>query len=136
MFGRGTTNEIAERIRVTAEELVALVNAQIRLARLELSADARALGARLARMAVFVPLILLGYAFLMAAVVAALRPALGLIGALGVVGGANVAAGLFGCVRASRALREVRVLDRSRGAIERSVEEVAAAATTSARREA
>lgn len=131
MLGRNTTNEIGERIRATAEELVSLVNAQIRLARLELSADAKTLGTRLARMAVFVPLVLLGYAFVMAALVAALRPALGLIGALLLIGGVNLAVGIFGCVRLSGSLRSVRMLDRSRGSIEKSVGEVAAAATTS-----
>jgi protein-S-isoprenylcysteine O-methyltransferase Ste14 len=116
--------DIAERLRTTAEDLVELVTAQVKLARLEVLADARILASRVARFAVFVPLVLIGYGFLVAAGASALAAYLGLPWALALVGAVNVAAGAGGLVRASRALRRVRLLEHSREAIDQSLARV------------
>jgi uncharacterized membrane protein YqjE len=111
---RDGRNDIADRLRDMADDLVELVGAQLRLTRLELQGDARALGARLARFAAFAPLVLVGDAFVAAALVVALARPLGLAGSLLIVGGAQLAIGLLACLGAARALRRVRLLGRSR----------------------
>jgi hypothetical protein len=123
--GRG---DIADRLRATAEDLVELVTAQVKLVRLELLADARALGGHLTRLAIFVPLLVLGYGFLAGAAAWGLARLLGLAWALALVGVVHLAAGIWGVARASRALAAVRVLDRSREEVERTIERVAPAA--------
>jgi len=124
----GKPSDIADRIRATAEDLVELVTAQVKLVRLELLGDARALGRRLTRLAIFIPLVILGYAFVAAAGAWALATKLGLIWSLLLFGGVHLGVGIWGLVRAGRSLGEVKVLDRSREEMERSIERVAAPA--------
>lgn len=119
--------DIADRLRQTADHLVELVGAQLRLTRLELTADARTLASRLTKAALFVPLVVVGYALVMVAAGAALGRWVGLAWGLVIVGGANFVIGMWGLSRAVRGLEGVRVLDRSRGELERSLERVAAA---------
>jgi hypothetical protein len=121
---KDSKTDIAERLRATAEDLVELVTAQVKLARLELLGDARVLAGRVARFAVFVPLVVLGYGFLAAAGASALAAYVGLPWALALVGAVNVAAGAGGMVRAMRALRRVRLLEHSREEIDRSLARV------------
>jgi uncharacterized membrane protein YqjE len=129
--GKNTKRDLADRLRETAEDLVELVGAQLRLTRLELLTDARTLGTRLLRLAAFVPLVLIGYAFVMGAITIALGQFIGFGWALLLVGALNLAVGAWGSLRAVRAVREVRLLDRSRDEIERSVGSVVAAASPS-----
>jgi hypothetical protein len=117
-------SDIADRLRATAEDLVDLVTAQVKLVRVELLADLRAMGVHLARLAIFVPLLVLGYAFLAGAVAWALAPRLGLPLALALIGALHVCIGIWGVVRASRSIGAVRVLDRSREEAERTLEAV------------
>jgi hypothetical protein len=121
----GKTTDIADRLRATAEDLVELVTAQVKLVRLELLGDARALGRRLTRLAIFIPIVVLGYAFVAAAGAWALSTRLGLGWSLLLFGGVHLVVGIWGLVRAGRSLGEVKVLDRSREEIERSIERVA-----------
>jgi hypothetical protein len=109
-----------------------LVAAQVKLVRLELHADARNLGARLARVAVFLPLAFLGYALLTGAAVHALTSLIGLGWALVALGAVNALVGGWGLFHATRTLRQVRVLDRSRDELARSLETVTPAAAISA----
>jgi hypothetical protein len=97
---KDSKTDIAERIRTTAEDLVELVTAQVKLVRLELLADARELGARLTRVAIFIPVALIGYGFLAAAGVWALGKVIGLTFSLLAVGAAHLAVGAWGVVRA------------------------------------
>jgi hypothetical protein len=123
---RDGKTDIADRLRATAEDLVELVSAQVKLVRLELLGDARTLGGRLARLAVFAPVLVLGYGFLAAAGTCALARPLGWPAALALVGAVQVVAGGLGVWRVSRQLRQVRVMGRSREELERSLDRVAA----------
>jgi hypothetical protein len=123
--------DIADRLRATAEDLVELVSAQVKLVRLELLGDARAVGRRLTRFAIYLPLLVLGYGFLAAAASWGLAHYLGVGWALALVGAVHVLVGSWGVVRAARSLGEVRVLERSGEEIERSLERVAPVAARS-----
>jgi hypothetical protein len=124
-------SDIADRLRATAEDLVDLVTAQVKLVRVELLADARALGVHVTRLVIFIPLLVLGYGFLAGSAAYALAARLGLPLALALIGGLHFLVGIWGVVRASRSIGSVRVLDRSREEAERTLEAVApvAAAT-------
>lgn len=124
-FGRDGKSEIAERLRETAEDLMELIAAQVKLLRVELSGDARLLGARLVRVAIFLPLAVLGWGFLAAAGAWALGTRIGFGWAFAIVGLVHAAAGGWGLARAARSLGQVRVLDRSRDELERSLKAIA-----------
>jgi uncharacterized membrane protein YqjE len=121
-------SDIAGRLRETAEDLVELVAAQVKLVRLELLADAESLGSRLMRLAIFGALVFLGYACLVGAASLALAPFLGLGGALAAVGAVHLLAGGAGIWLTIKAVRSVRVLDRSRDELDRSLKELTAVA--------
>ena len=122
---KDTKTDIAERIRTTAEDLVELVTAQVKLVRLELLGDARELGARLTRVAIYVPIAVIGYGFVAAAAAWALATRIGLVWSLLAIGAVHLAAGTVGLIRAVRAIREVKVLDRSRDELERGARRLA-----------
>jgi hypothetical protein len=124
-IGRDGRGDFAERLRDTAEDLMELVAAQVKLLRLELLGDARLLGARLVRVAVFLPLAVLGWGFLMAAAAWALGTRVGFGWSLALFGVVHAAAGGIGLARAARSLRQVKVLDRSRDELERSLKAIA-----------
>jgi hypothetical protein len=124
-FGRDGRSEIAERLRDTAEDLMELVAAQVKLLRLELLGDARVLGARLVRVAIFLPLAVLGWGFLAAAGAWALGARIGLGWSLALFGVVHAVAGGVGLARAARSVRQVKVLDRSRDELERSLKAIA-----------
>jgi hypothetical protein len=126
-FGRDGRSEIAERIRDTAEDLMELVSAQVKLLRLELLGDARLLGARLVRVAIFLPLAVLGWGFLASAGAWALGSRIGLGWSLALFGIAHVTVGGVGLARAARSVRQVKMLDRSRDELERSLKAIAPA---------
>jgi hypothetical protein len=99
--------------RDAAEDLVDLVSAQIRLARLEVSADLRQGLMSFARIALFLPPLVVGYAFAMAALAALLgaywpRPA-----ALGALGALQLLVACLGISWALAALRRLRSLTRA-----------------------
>jgi hypothetical protein len=122
--GKDGRSEIAERLRATAEDLVELVTAQVKLTKLELVADARQLGSRLARLAIFVPLVILGYAFGAGAGAYALGTRIGFGWSFALFGVVHAAVGAIGVIRVGRTFRQVRVLDRSRDELERSLKTV------------
>lgn len=117
-------SDIADRLRATAEDLVDLVTAQVKLVRVELLADVRAMGVHLARLAIYIPLLVLGYAFLAGAAVWVLAARIGMPLAMALMGALHVLVGIWGMVRASRSIAAVRVLDRSREEAERTLEAV------------
>jgi protein-S-isoprenylcysteine O-methyltransferase Ste14 len=127
-IGRDGKSEIAERLRETAEDLMELVAAQVKLMRIELHGDARNLGARLVRVAVFLPLLCIGYAFTMGALAYALGTQIGFAWAFALLGVVHAAVGGWGLAIATRTLRQIRVLDRSREELERSLKTVTPAA--------
>jgi hypothetical protein len=126
-LGRDGKSEIAERLRETAEDLMELVAAQVKLVRLELVGDARSVGARLVRVAIFLPIAVLGYGFAAAAGAYALGNFIGFGWSFALFGVVHVAVGGWGLHRAARTFSQIRVLDRSREELERSLKSVAPA---------
>jgi hypothetical protein len=126
-------SDIADRLRATAEDLVDLVTAQVKLVRVELLADVRAMGVHLARLAIYIPLLVLGYAFLASAAVWVLAAQIGMPLAMALMGALHVLVGIWGIVRASRSIAAVRVLDRSREEAERTLEAVVPAVSPTPR---
>jgi hypothetical protein len=121
---RDGKREFADRLRETAEDLMDLVAAQVKLIRLELLGDARNLGARLTRIAVFLPITCIGYACLAGAGAYALGTVIGFAWSLLIFGVVHGTVGTWGLIVAARTLREMRVLDRSGEELERSLKAV------------
>src|SRR5687768_2667130 len=99
--GRDGKSEIAERLRETAEDLMELVAAQVKLMRLELVGDARSLGLRLVRVAIFLPLAVLGYGFAAAGGAWALGTVIGFGWSFALFGVVHAAVGGWGLYRAA-----------------------------------
>ena len=97
----------------TIEELADLLAAQIRLAHLELSVDLRLALKRVARLALFVPPLVVGYAFAIAALTSILATYCGRLAALGSIAALQIAAGGIGLQRALAALRRTPILERT-----------------------
>jgi len=82
-----------------------LLAQHIALARIELGEEARSVGRALGTMALFVPLLLVGYAMLCFALAFALSTLLTVPGAVALVGGVNLVGGALGLWRARSTLR-------------------------------
>ena len=82
-----------------------LVSDHLALARAELREDARAFGQGVVKVAVFVPLLLLGYGFLCAALAAGLASVMPMWLSLLLVGILNIAVGAIGAYTAANALK-------------------------------
>lgn len=109
----------AELLAQLVGELGHLVAQHIALAKVELGASARRTGIGVAQVAACAPLVLVGYAFLNAALALALGRWLPLAAAVALVGLFNVAVGTLGVVLAARAFRRP-MLDDSVSEIERT----------------
>ena len=105
-------------------ELGHLLAQHIALAKVELGASARRTGMGVAQIAACAPLVLVGYAFLNAALALALGRWLPLAGAVALVGVLNVVAGVLGVLLAARAFRRP-VLDDSVSELERTAQALA-----------
>lgn len=99
--------------RDAAEDLVDLVSAQIRLARLEVSADLRQGLMSFGRIALFLPPLVVGYAFAMAALAALLGAYLPRAVALAALAALQLLVAGLGISWALAALRRVRGLTRA-----------------------
>ncbi|MBX5481158.1 MAG: phage holin family protein [Myxococcaceae bacterium] len=113
--------------RIT-DGLSRLISEHLALARVELRDDVRALAGSVAGIAVFVPLILVGYGFLCGALALALSPWLGRVGALVLVGGLNVIVGGLGAWRAAAKLKAQPVLETTRVEVTRTTHALASVA--------
>jgi hypothetical protein len=98
-----------------------LVTQHLTLARVELVEDVQLMGTDLARIAAFVPFVLVGYTFLCAALSVLLEPWLGWVGSLAVVGALNLVAGGVGIARATARLRFHRLMADTTEELNRSV---------------
>lgn len=110
-----------------AEELADLFAAQIKLAHLELSLDLRLALKRVARIALFIPPLVVGYAFAMAALSSFLATYWGRLAALGSVGGLQLAIAGIGLQRTVSALRRTPVLERTSADVTGSLQRTMAA---------
>ena len=111
----------------TIERLGDLLAAQIKLAHLELSADLRLALKRVARLALFVPPLVVGYAFAMATLASFLATYCGRLVALGSIAGLQLAVGGIGLQRTLAALRRTAVLKRTSAEVTSGVQRTAAA---------
>jgi putative superfamily III holin-X len=109
-----------------ARDLGHLVSQHVALAKLELGESARRAGIGVAQIAACAPLVLVGYAFLNAALALGLTRWMPLAGAVALVGGLNVIGGVLGVVTAARAFRRP-VLDDSVVELERTAQALTAA---------
>jgi hypothetical protein len=82
-----------------------LVEDHMKLARLELKSDARQIGTRLGAIAVLMPLVLVGYGFLCAALAIWLSRSMALEGAVALVGAVNLVAAVIGIYVAAQQLK-------------------------------
>jgi hypothetical protein len=111
----------------TAEELADLFAAQIKLAHLELSRDLRLALKRVARIALFIPPLVVGYAFAMEALASFLTGYWGRLVALTSVGALQIAVAGLGLQRTLSALRRTPVLERTGAEMTGSVQRTRAA---------
>ncbi|HLL01200.1 MAG TPA: phage holin family protein [Myxococcaceae bacterium] len=116
-----TDRGISALVGRMADGFSRLVSQHITLARMELAEDAKAVGLDAARIAVFVPFVLVGYVFVCGALAAAIAPWLGWAGALGAVGGVNLVGGGIGIMGAVSRLKSRPVMDNTSQELSKSV---------------
>lgn len=113
--------------KVAAEDLLDLFTAQIKLARLELSSDLREALKRFVRVALFIPPLLVGYAFGMAAIASWLGGYWGRPVALASVAAMQIVAAGIGIVWSLSALGRARILKRASTEMAETVQRTIAA---------
>jgi hypothetical protein len=118
---------LVDAVKTAAENLVDLIGAQIRLARVEMVSDVGRAARRTLRLAIFVPMLLGGYGCAVAALAAWLSRYCGLPGALGIVAGAQLLGGGIGLASVQRRLRSVKLLERSSSEATQSIGQAVAA---------
>jgi hypothetical protein len=116
-----TDRNIAALVGRMADGFSKLVSQHIQLARAELGEDIRGMGMDVARIAMVVPFLLVGYIFLCGAIAALLASVLGWAGALGLVAGVNLAVGGYLLYRSLTGLRARDVMNDSAQELTRSV---------------
>ena len=116
-----TDRGISALVGRMADGFSRLVSQHITLARMELAEDAKAMGLDAARIAVFVPFVLVGYVFVCGALAAAIAPWLGWAGALAAVGGVNLVGGGIGIMGAISRLKSRQVMDNTSQELSKSV---------------
>lgn len=95
-----------------------LLEQHLQLARLELKADAREIGTRIGVIAALMPLVLVGYGFLCAALAMWLGRSMGLEAAVALVGAVNLLGALGGIYLAAQQLKEKPVMGASMAELE------------------
>ncbi|MCG5053997.1 MAG: phage holin family protein [Myxococcales bacterium] len=127
VLGNHHDGSVAALARSSFESLVDLLSAQIKMAKVEMARDARLVLRRALTVSVCLPLIFAGCLALSAAVVALLMRVMPAAAALAVVGGLEVLLGVFGTLVMITRMRRTEALDRTKGEVNRSVEEVGSA---------
>jgi hypothetical protein len=118
---------VVQAVTDTAEELADLLAAQIKLAHLELSVDLRLALKRATRIALFIPPLVVGYAFAMAALTSFLATYCGRLAALGSIAALQLAIAGIGLQRTLSALRRTPILERTGAEVSGSVQRTMAA---------
>lgn len=116
-----TDRGVAALVGRMADGFSKLVTQHLQLARLEIAEDAKAIGLDVASIAVFVPFLLVGYAFVCGALAAVLATWLGWAGALALVGGLNLGGGVFGILRAVKRMKSRQMMDDTTSELSRSM---------------
>lgn len=104
-----------------ADSFSRLVTQHLQLARMELAEDTRAMGVDAARIAVFVPFVLVGYFFVCGALAVVLAAWVGWAGALALVGGLNLVGGGGGIFYSVQRLRTRSVMNDTSQELNRSM---------------
>ncbi|RKH86371.1 phage holin family protein [Corallococcus sp. AB045] len=102
-----TDRGVAALVGRMADGFSRLVTQHLQLARVELAEDAKAMGLDVASIAVFVPFLLVGYAFI--------------CGALALVGAVNLVGGGLGILRAVKRMKSRQMMDDSVSELSRSM---------------
>ena len=116
-----TDRGVAALVGRMADGFSKLVTQHLQLAWLEIAEDAKAIGLDVASIAVFVPFLLVGYAFVCGALAAVLATWLGWAGALALVGGLNLGGGVFGILRAVKRMKSRQMMDDTASELSRSM---------------
>ncbi len=103
----GVTDLVARLV----DGLGQLIAQHVTLARIELGEEARSVSRTLGTMALFTPLVVVGYAMLCFGVAFAMVPLLSMTGAVLLVGGANLVAGGVGLWRVIQVLKRPHLGD-------------------------
>ena len=106
-------DNVVSLLTETLDGIGHLVAMHIKLARVELLADARNCGRKVAIVALTIPFLLLGYAILCVGLGVCLSPTLGLGTALLLVGGVHLVGGAIALFIAARSLQDVRWMTES-----------------------
>jgi hypothetical protein len=117
----GNGDGIVSRLKETADGLGQLVADHVKLARVELIAEARSYGRGLSALAVGVLLLVVGYVFAWTAAALALSRVVGAPLAFVIVAGPHLIAGIVGCVSAVGKLQQTEILPESGVEAARSV---------------
>ncbi len=111
---------IATLLTNIADGFGRLVTEHLALAKLELTDDAAAVGKAMARILVFLPAVIIGYACLCAALVVLLTEWMPLASSLAAVGGGNLLVGMAGGYSAWRQIAARRVMGKTLEELNRS----------------
>lgn len=109
----GSGDGIVSRLKETADGLGQLVADHVKLARVELVAEARSYGRGLSALAVAALLLAVGYVFAWAAAALALSRVVGAPLAFVIVAAPHLLAGIIGCVSAVGKLQRAEILPES-----------------------
>ncbi len=120
-------------VKAATEELLALFDLKIRLARLELSVDLRNALKRAGRVALLIPPLIVGYAFGMAALASWLGKYLSRPAALASVAALQLVPAAFGIIWSLSALGRARILERTRADMTAGVRRTVAALSDTAK---
>lgn len=131
----GPGSNIMPLVRETADRLGDLIHGHMKLVRLELVSDGKEFGKQLLRAGSFALLAVLGYAFLMISLGAALAPRMGAAVAFLIIGGAHTVAGAVGLIYFLRHQQTPQLMDRTLHEVRQSVAEITAQAGAAAPRE-
>jgi hypothetical protein len=124
--GKEESDGIIALVKETADGFGHLIAEHVKLARLELVADAKASGRKIAVIALIVPILFIGYGLACVGLANLLSPSLGTPGAFFAVGGGHVLLGAVAIAIAARRLGQVQPLRETVHEVGRSVEAIAA----------
>jgi hypothetical protein len=127
----GKPASLTDLAKTAAEDLLDLVAVQLKLARAELTADLKVAVGRAASVLLFVPPIVVGYVFAMAALAAWLSEYWGRVGALGAVAGLQIVGGVVGVMWSLARLKRINVTARAASEVAAGVQRTLAVVATS-----
>ena len=124
--GKEESDGIIALVKETADGFGHLIAEHVKLARLELVADAKVTGRKVAVIALILPILFIGYALACVGLATLLAPSLGTAGAFFLVGGGQVFLGAVAIAIAASRLRQVQPLRETVHEVGLSVEAIAA----------